>query len=265
MSRQYDAIIIGAGIIGGAIGLELARKGAKTLNVDRLPAAGYGSTSNTCAIIRFHYSTAEGVAMARESYYYWLDWPKHIGAPDENGMAHYVNTGCLVIKEEENDYCEPVMAHLDNLKVAYEELGPEELGEFLPYVDTRHFGPPVLAEDPRFGQPTGEAVAGAIYIPESGYINDPQLACHNQQRGCEARGGQYLFKSSPRTAEPPASSWPTAPRSWRRSWSMRRGRTPSRSTAWRGSRRVCGSGPGRSSGRSVTCPHQRASISTRKG
>ena len=61
MSDRYDAIIIGAGIIGGAIGLELARKGFRTLNVDKLPAAGYGSTSNTCAIIRFHYSTAEGV------------------------------------------------------------------------------------------------------------------------------------------------------------------------------------------------------------
>ena len=35
----------------GAIGLELARKGLKTLNVDRLPAAGYGSTSNSCAIL----------------------------------------------------------------------------------------------------------------------------------------------------------------------------------------------------------------------
>ena len=35
MSRGYDAIIIGAGIIGGAIGLELARTGARTLNVDR--------------------------------------------------------------------------------------------------------------------------------------------------------------------------------------------------------------------------------------
>ena len=45
MSSQYDAIIIGAGIIGGAIGLELARTGARTLNVDRLPAAGYGSAT----------------------------------------------------------------------------------------------------------------------------------------------------------------------------------------------------------------------------
>jgi sarcosine oxidase subunit beta len=195
MSRQYDAIIIGTGIIGGAIGLELAKRGSRTLNVDKLPAAGYGSTSNTCAIIRFHYSTAEGIAMARESYYYWLDWPKYIGTPDESGMAHYINTGCLVIKNEENHFLEHVLPHLDDLKVAYEELGPKELEALLPFIDTRQFGPPVLAEDPRFGQPTGEAINGAIYIPESGFINDPQLACHNQQRGCEAHGGQFLFNA----------------------------------------------------------------------
>ena len=65
MSNEYDAIVIGTGIIGGAIGLELAKRGSRTLNVDKLPAAGYGSTSNTCAIIRFHYSTVEGIAMAR--------------------------------------------------------------------------------------------------------------------------------------------------------------------------------------------------------
>ena len=195
MPDQYDAIIIGTGIIGGAIGLELARRGSKTLNVDKLPAAGYGSTSNTCAIIRFHYSTAEGIAMARESYYYWLDWPKYIGTPDESGMAHYINTGCMVIKNEENHFLEHVLPHLDDLKVVYKELGPKELKELLPFVDTHQFGPPVLAGDPRFGQPTGEAVAGAIYIPESGFINDPQLACHNQQRGCEARGGQFLFNA----------------------------------------------------------------------
>jgi sarcosine oxidase subunit beta len=195
MSRQYDAIIIGTGIIGGAIGLELAKRGSRTLNVDKLPAAGYGSTSNTCAIIRFHYSTAEGIAMARESYYYWLDWPKYIGTPDESGMAHYINTGCLVIKNEENHFLEHVLPHLDDLKVAYEELGPKELEALLPFIDTRQFGPPVLAEDPRFGQPTCEAINGAIYIPESGFINDPQLACHNQQRGCEAHGGQFLFNA----------------------------------------------------------------------
>ena len=195
MPNQYDAIIIGTGIIGGAIGLELAKRGSRTLNVEKLPAAGYGSTSNTCAIIRFHYSTAEGITMAREAYYYWLDWPKYIGTPDESGMAHYINTGCVVIRNKENHFLEHVLPHLDDLKVVYEELEPKELSEFLPYFDTRQFGPPVLAEDPRFGQPTGDTVPGAIYIPESGFINDPQLACHNQQRGCESRGGQFLFNA----------------------------------------------------------------------
>ena len=78
---------------------------------------------------------------------------------------------------------------------ASEEFGPQELEQFLPYVDARQFGPPVRPENPRFGQPTGDVIAGAIYIPKSGFVNDPQLACHNQQRGCEARGGQFLFNA----------------------------------------------------------------------
>ena len=40
MNRTYDAIIIGAGIIGCATSLALGRKGWKVLNLDRLPAAG---------------------------------------------------------------------------------------------------------------------------------------------------------------------------------------------------------------------------------
>ena len=51
-NERYDAIIIGAGVIGSAIAFELAKKGWRTLNVDKLPAAGYGSTSNSCAIVR---------------------------------------------------------------------------------------------------------------------------------------------------------------------------------------------------------------------
>ena len=66
MGKKYDAIIIGSGIIGCCTAFELAKRGYKTLNIDKLPSAGYGSTSATCAIIRFHYSTPDGVAMARE-------------------------------------------------------------------------------------------------------------------------------------------------------------------------------------------------------
>ena len=49
MNHKPDAIIIGAGVIGCAIAFELSKRGFKTLNVDKLPAAGFGSTSNSLA------------------------------------------------------------------------------------------------------------------------------------------------------------------------------------------------------------------------
>ena len=42
MNKKVDAIIIGAGIIGCATAFELAKKGYKTVNIDKLPAAGFG-------------------------------------------------------------------------------------------------------------------------------------------------------------------------------------------------------------------------------
>ncbi len=193
MSRDYDVIIIGAGIIGCCTAFELAKRGHRTLNVDRLHGAGYGSTAASCAIIRFHYSTPHGVALARESYFYWIDWARYLGVFDELGFARYVNTGCLVFKTEKNDHLRSVMASLDELGIAYEELDPEGVRERFPIVDVRRFGPPVKRDDERFGQTTGPSIAGAAYIPESGFISDPQLSCHNVQRACEARGGEFRF------------------------------------------------------------------------
>jgi sarcosine oxidase subunit beta len=193
MSRNFDAIIIGAGIIGCCTGYELAKRGYRTLNLDKLHGSGYGSTAATCAIIRFHYSTADGVALARESYFYWLDWARYLGVEDELGLAHYVNTGCLVMKTERNHHLTRVMASLDELGIAYRDLDAAGVGDFLTGIDTRRFGPPVPRDDARFGEPREGQLAGAVYVPESGFINDPQLSCHNVQRACEARGGEFQF------------------------------------------------------------------------
>ena len=72
MNRTADAIIVGAGVIGASVAFELAKRGYKTLNIDKLPTSGYGSTSNSCAIVRAHYSTWDGVAMAYEGFFYFL-------------------------------------------------------------------------------------------------------------------------------------------------------------------------------------------------
>lgn len=195
MGEKFDAIVIGAGIIGACTGFELAKRGYKVLNVDKLSDAGHGSTSGSCAIIRLHYSTPDGVAMAREGYYYWLDWPKYLRTVDETGLVKYINTGCLVIKTEKNHYLKKVMAALDELCVPYEEYAPEDIPKQMPFLDNRRFGPPVLASDERFGKPTHDHVAGAIYIPESGLISDPKQSTHNVQRAAEAVGARFMFKA----------------------------------------------------------------------
>ena len=195
MAKKYDAIVIGAGIIGACVGFELAKRGKKVLNVDKLSGSGLGSTSGSCAIIRLHYSTPDGVAMAREGYYYWLDWLKYLSTVDTTGMVKYMNTGCLVIKTEKNKYLKNVMASLDAIHVVYEELDSDGVKKLLPIADTRQFGPPTLPSDPGFGEPTGKTIAGAIYVPESGLISDPKQSVHNVQVAGENFGGEYLFKA----------------------------------------------------------------------
>ena len=87
MTRTAEAIIIGAGVIGAATAFELAKSGLKTLSIDRNAEAGHGSTSGSCAIIRVHYSTLDGTALAYEGYFYWRDWEKYLGVADERGLG----------------------------------------------------------------------------------------------------------------------------------------------------------------------------------
>ncbi|MDJ0895573.1 MAG: FAD-dependent oxidoreductase [Alphaproteobacteria bacterium] len=193
MSESYDALIIGAGIIGAATAFELAKKGLRTLNVDKLPAAGYGSTSNSCAIIRVHYSTLDGTAFAYEGYFYWKKWAEYLEAADERGLADFRETGCLVMKTEANDYLERHCGHCDALDIPYEHWDEAKVRERLPIFDMASYAPPKRMDQSGFGESNGGRVAGGVFFPTAGYITDPQLATHNLQRAAEARGAEFLF------------------------------------------------------------------------
>ncbi|MEJ8573051.1 FAD-dependent oxidoreductase [Microbaculum marinum] len=192
--KTCDAVIIGAGVIGAAVGLEMARKGLKTLNVDMAPAAGYGSTAGSCAIIRTHYSTLEGSAFAYEGFYYWKNWSDYLGCDDERGLAEFRQTGCVVMKTAANDFLSNVKSHMDALGIPYEDLDASAVRGKLPYFDTRLYYPPKRPDDEGFGEPTGEELPGGVYFPYAGYITDPQLSAHNLQRAAEAAGGEFLFR-----------------------------------------------------------------------
>ena len=180
--------------MGAAIAFELAKKGCRTLNVDKLSAAGDGSTGSTCAIVRTHYSTWDGTALAYESYHHWKDWESYLGATDERAYARLVQTGMLIIPSVGHNYSRHLRFH-DELGIPYEEWDVETLRRRMPLFDVTAYSPARRPADERFGEPSGATVPGAIFVPTAGYINDPQLATHNLQRAAEAKGSEFRFNA----------------------------------------------------------------------
>lgn len=194
MSNDKQVVIIGAGIIGCSIALALGRKGYRTLNIDKNPGVGYGSTSNSCAIVRFSYSTADSVKLAFEGYHYWRDWPNFLGTDDESGLARFVESGHLVLKAHAQDRADTCRIY-DALGIAYEQWDMARVKAAMPIFETRSFGPPRALDHPDFFNEPGDALTGAIYLPQGGYVTDPQLATHNVRRAVEAAGGKFRLNS----------------------------------------------------------------------
>jgi sarcosine oxidase subunit beta len=87
------------------------------------------------------------------------------------------------------------MASLAELDISFEELDADGIKNRFPFLDARKYGPPKLATEPDFGQPSGGAIEGAIYIAESGYISDPILSTHNAQVAAESKGSRFRFNT----------------------------------------------------------------------
>ncbi|MEE3121349.1 MAG: FAD-dependent oxidoreductase [SAR324 cluster bacterium] len=195
-SDNYDAVIIGAGVIGAATALELSRNGYKTLSIDKNPEAGYGSTSNSCAIIRVHYSTEHDTAFAYEGYYYWKNWKEYLGNKKSAGLSEFRKTGCLIMKTEGNGNLEKVIANAESLSIPHEHWNPKKIKSRLSIYDLRKYGPPKRVDDENFGEPTGNQINGAVFFPTAGYINDPKLATQNIQDAAESWGASFLFNQN---------------------------------------------------------------------
>jgi sarcosine oxidase subunit beta len=80
--------------------------------------------------------------------------------------------------------------------VGYVEVEPENIADYLPNADLNRYFPQKWIHDDAFGEPTGDTIPGAIWVPESGYISDPQLSTHNVQVAAEAKGATFLYNTA---------------------------------------------------------------------
>ncbi len=193
MTKDADAIIIGAGVIGAACAFELAKLGYRTITVDRNHDAGTGSTAGSCAIIRVHYSTLEGSAFAYEGYFYWKDWADYLEVADEQGLARFVECGCLVMATEANGFLDRHKGFCRKLNIPFEDWDADQIRQRLPIYSLESFAPPKRMDDPGFGESNGGHVGSGVFFPTAGYVTDPQLSAHNLRRAAEAKGSVFRF------------------------------------------------------------------------
>lgn len=191
MTKSVDAIIIGTGVIGTATAFELAKKGWKTLSLDRNAQIGHGSTAGSCAIIRMHYSTFDGTAFAWEGYHYWRDWADHLELARDADLAKFKETGCLVMKTDGNGH---LVKHMENsaaLGCPFEEWSSRKITEELSIYSMESYAPARRLDDPTFGQSNGSLLTGAVFWPKAGYVTDPALSSQNLADAARNRGADF--------------------------------------------------------------------------
>src|SRR3954468_11121645 len=95
--RSADVVVIGAGVIGTATAYQLALTGRSVLVIDKLKGPGQGSTSASSAVVRFNYSTYDGIAMSWEAKHCWEHFRDYLQARADEPLATFHRTGMVML------------------------------------------------------------------------------------------------------------------------------------------------------------------------
>ncbi|GAA4391353.1 NAD(P)/FAD-dependent oxidoreductase [Tsukamurella soli] len=196
MIRLHDpaiAVVVGAGVIGSSIALQLASRGYHVTVVDKAGGAGYGSTSASSAMIRFNYSTLDGVLTAWESSHCWRNWRGYLGLPQDVPVARFHRVG-MVFLDVDAAPADRTAALFDAAGVPYERWDATELTRRIPGIDAGRYFPPAPVHSAEFlADAHGEI--GALYTPDGGFVDDPRLAAAGLADAAVRAGAVFRYRS----------------------------------------------------------------------
>ena len=193
VKQEFDAIVIGAGVMGSSIAYELARGGRSVCVIDKAAGPGQGSTSASSAVLRFNYTTFEATALAWEAFHCWLNWKDHLEAPNEDGLVQVNNIGMVMLEVPIANFDRTAML-FEQVGIDYEIAGPDRLKEIIPGIDPGKFWPPKRIDDPEFWQDSSEQLRG-MYTPMGGYVSDPMQSAVNLANAAIRKGALFKYKT----------------------------------------------------------------------
>jgi len=165
-SNTFDAIVIGAGVIGASIAFHLAGRGVKTAVLER-KQLGFGATGSSSGLVRMHYDLEIESRLAWESFQYFRNWGERVG-----GECGFRRTGFLHIEPASNR--EKLRANVE----MHKRIGiPSEV---ITGDDVKKLAPSFKTDD----------IEIAAYEPESGYA-DATLTANSLLTAAKERGAVY--------------------------------------------------------------------------
>jgi sarcosine oxidase subunit beta len=189
---RMRAVVIGAGVVGCSVGLELRRRGCDVTVVDRNGDVGHGSTSASCGIVRRFYSQPGMIAMAHEAAGIWAEWSSYLG-PIDDDTAVFHRPGMLFIPPSIDEGVRGIVAEMEKLGIEVALLSAEEVAARFPYLDTASWSPPKRPDDPDFFEAIGGRIDGAVLEQDAGYVVSPGLATQNLRSAGDRDGVRFLL------------------------------------------------------------------------
>ena len=145
MSDQFDAVIIGGGIIGLSIGYHLTRKGKKVIVIEK-KYTGSGSTGRCIGGIRMQFSTEASIRLMQESMAHFKKMEADFGFSVEFIAGGYL---FLAHSDEKLSAFREVMKVQKKLGLNVRDIPPEECEKLVPGINT-------------------EGLKGGVYSPDDG-------------------------------------------------------------------------------------------------
>lgn len=163
MNQTYDAIVIGAGVIGASVAYNLSQRGLKVLILER-QTVGAGATGASSGLVRMHYDIEVDSALAWESFHFFRNWRERIG-----GECGFKKTGFLqIVAPEKNAHLRANVEMHKRIGILTDVVTADEVKKIAPMFSTDDF-------------------ELAAYEPESGYA-DPVLTTNSFIENTKARG-----------------------------------------------------------------------------
>jgi len=159
-----DVVIVGGGVMGTSIALQLARRRAGRVVLLEKRHVASGPTGRSSALLRRHYSIELYARMAARSFEAYRNFEELTGRPAEITRCGLV----MALAPDDVPAMRDTIAMMQRLGVKVEELTPRDLARVVPGLSVDGLGGAAWETDTGYGDPAGVSQAYAARARELG-------------------------------------------------------------------------------------------------